>query len=606
MSDKPKKSHSAIRTFAQDLAEARNSRGQSTDQATPAATEPTKVTTSEPKAVPHQPAQGPAKTTHAETKAPTISHTPAPKPMSQPKVPTTPTTHSPAAPSLQEKMDAVTSKKPTPAKKAVTKKTSAPKISVKTNSKPSRANIGFDATIITDNKDERFNPFTAAAQSFKKWLKAFSLTRKKKSPVYTVPDTQRRKGVIQKATSKSGSIFTADSAELKAKIKRRQKQAEALKQVHDEEGEISWSPFTDTGFALLESPEETERVNNPHNVSVEFKKHSRPESLLVTEKNSIPPVPPAPVALTKTETETTKEIKIQKEDEQDDSRWTAPAKPETTPAPVVEAPSQEPTPTSLPEVKEVVEVEKTPEPVTPPVKIQTPQKEAPIKPKFPKKNFFQTFNTNALAMGIVAGLSGVVVLFFTAMALIGYLTSIDPVVTYDTTSYLETATANPVAVPQVNSITDIPLQAGTLLGADYVDTQLFYESGEVVPPAVIISALQFRMLPSFVQSLTDIRFAQESQSKPIIVLEFADTDTALGGLLAWEDNMAKDLKEIYLITQSNDVSFIDDTIAGKDIRILQSADGKILAVYGITSDHTAIITSSLETYTYVMQTSFKD
>jgi hypothetical protein len=200
----------------------------------------------------------------------------------------------------------------------------------------------------------------------------------------------------------------------------------------------------------------------------------------------------------------------------------------------------------------------------------------------------------------------VAVVFFAGKIIFEYFTVTETVVNSDTTSYLQSATPNPIVVTQTNAITDIPLQAGSLLGIDYVDTQLFTPSGKIVAPSTIVSALNFNALPSFTQSLTDVRFAQMNNSAPIIVLEFTDADTTLGGFLAWENTMAQDLREIYLITQLSELTFTDNSIENIDVRLLTTATGEVLVVYGIVSDNTAIITNSLETFTQVVNASFDD
>jgi hypothetical protein len=469
-----------------------------------------------------------------------------------------------------------------------------PKISVnKKSKKPSRTNIGYDAAIITDTKDSRFNLFSAINSALKNWFKVFSVSKKKKAPIYTVPDTQRRKGVIQKATSKSGSIFTANSAELRAKIKQRQKLAETAKQEKvdegEEEGDLSWSPYTDSGFNLLESPEEIARVANPHNVAVEFKKQAQPADTSPAPKPLIPPVPPAPAIEPVPETPAKQAI----DTHPIDTRWEASPEKEI---PSVSPVGPEPEPPIVPDTRT------EPVPVSQP---STPNQQEEGASLDSRNINIQTLSTNTLAISIVAGLSCLVVLFFAGKAVFEYITATEAIAT-DNTSYLLSATPNPVVVTQTNSITDIPLQAGTLLDINYVDTQLFMPGREIVPPATLISALKFNVLPSFTQSLTDVRFAQINDSAPVIIFEFTDADTVLGGFLAWEDTMAQDLKEIYLITQRDGAVFIDNTVAGKDVRTLVSANGQLLAVYGIVSDNTAIITGSLETFSQVLNTSFDD
>jgi len=258
-----------------------------------------------------------------------------------------------------------------------------------------------------------------------------------------------------------------------------------------------------------------------------------------------------------------------------------------------------PTPVEIePEVEVAAPAPEAPQPVTkPPVEKQ---------PAEPFDVSIQKLNTNTLSLSIVAGLACVVVIFFVGKAVLEYISTSETVVTFTSTSYLTSATPNPVVITQTNSITDIPLQAGSLQGVDYIDTQLFTPDGNTIPPRTIFSALQFRVLPSFTQSLTDVRFAQINNSAPVIIFEFTDTETALGGFLAWEDTMAEDLKEMYLITQTTGVKFVDDRINNRDVRVLTTATGKVLVVYGIASPNTAIITNSISTFTEVLNASFED
>ena len=583
--------HSTIRTFARDLATAREKRGQvPPDDSSADAQNPDNKTPVEPKE--NFKAQAPQQTTQTEPKIVAPEKKPIEKkltPEAEPvkKTPEHIQTKIPAFHELKNKASEEIQKLSESEQKKNQPKPILPKISVhKKSKKPARANIGYDAAIITDNKESHFNLFSAISSSLKAWVKAFSVSKKKKSPVYTVPDTQRRKGVIQKATSKSGSIFTADSAELRAKIRQRQKRAESAMQAKiAQEGELSWSPYTDTGFHLLESPEEPAEIANPHNVAVEFKKQALHSSPSTASKPLMPPVPSAPHVEAALEAPAKQDVDSQSID----SRWeTVPVEKEISSVTAV-APVPEP----------VTKIESAP--ASPLVSVNLPDEG--VSSESPKSNL-QTLNTNTLAISIVAGLSCVVVLFFVGKVVFEYFTTVEAVVSTDTTSYLPSATPNPVVVAQTNSITDIPLQAGTLLDIDYVDTQLFMPTGAAVSPSTIISALEFNVLPSFSQSLSEIRFAQINNSAPVIVFQFTDTDTTLGGFLAWEDSMAQDLRELYLITQTNDMVFTDKILGGKDVRALVSANGEVLTVYGIVSDDTAIITKSLETFTQVLNASF--
>jgi len=587
MSDEHTQPHTTIRTFAQDLATARGKRNQGTpddssaDSDKKAGTAPAAEKESFKAQAPQQTTRTEPTIVAAEKKPP--ENNVGVKKESIEKTPESARRKIPAFVELKQKASREKSH-PTP---------TIPKISIsKKPKKPGRTNIGYDSEIITDNKNKRFNLFSAVGSSLKSWFYGLSVSKKKRAPVYTVPDTQIRKGIIQRATSKSGSVFTTDSAELRAKIKQRQKLKETARSekiaeepVVEEEWEISWSPYTDSGFSLLKSPEETAQVTNPQNVVVEFKKQTQPAVPTPTLKPLIPPVPLASATEPVPKPPTEKIVDTQSID----SRW------EPKPA-ILSVASAKPEPATIPST------ETRPDAVSQP----TAPKPQEYLGTDSNRSTIETLDTNTLALSIVAGLSCVIVLFFAGKIIFEYSTATELLVSSDTTSYLQSAVPNPVAVTQTSSITDIPLRAGVLLGIDYVDTQLFTPDGAVVPPAAIISALKFNALPSFTQSLTDIRFAQINNSAPIIIFEFTDADTILGGFLAWEDTMAQDLREIYLITQLSNLTFFDSRIGNKDVRILTSPTGQVLAVYGIVSGNTAIITGSSETFTQVVNASFSD
>jgi hypothetical protein len=82
------------------------------------------------------------------------------------------------------------------------------------------AKEALPAVIITDTKHKRFKLGEAIATGMTSWWgnkKESAL--KKKVPKYTVPEAERRKGVIQKATAKTGVTSTSDHAAVVARIK---------------------------------------------------------------------------------------------------------------------------------------------------------------------------------------------------------------------------------------------------------------------------------------------------------------------------------------------------------------------------------------------------
>lgn len=79
---------------------------------------------------------------------------------------------------------------------------------------------GNPAVIITDTKRVKYSLTQAIIESFSEWL--LDLKKKsddRKKPKYTIPDADMRKGVIQKATAKTGRTNTSDHSSVVSRIK---------------------------------------------------------------------------------------------------------------------------------------------------------------------------------------------------------------------------------------------------------------------------------------------------------------------------------------------------------------------------------------------------
>ena len=132
-------------------------------------------------------------------------------------------------------------------------------------------------TVITDTKKERRPLFAQIAKSFKQWLEGVKKSLKPKDKnTYEVSQTNRRKGVVQKATSKTGTIFSADRDTLREQIKARQRAEK-----HDEDDEdLSWSPYTEPGYPLLEGDEAESVDPRVTKVAVVKKTHAQPKPVI--------------------------------------------------------------------------------------------------------------------------------------------------------------------------------------------------------------------------------------------------------------------------------------------------------------------------------------
>lgn len=110
------------------------------------------------------------------------------------------------------------------------------------------------ATIITDTKKDRFKLFPAISASIKGWFSDKKAEKAaKKAPKYTVPETTRRQGVIQRATSVTAKSTTADHDNIQERIRRREE--EDAKVAENKALPDTPSPITDTKNSLPQPPQ---------------------------------------------------------------------------------------------------------------------------------------------------------------------------------------------------------------------------------------------------------------------------------------------------------------------------------------------------------------
>ncbi len=78
----------------------------------------------------------------------------------------------------------------------------------------------YQAKIIRETKEHKSK--TSFVEDIKNWWSNLTTNKKNKKHTYSVPKSTYRKGVVEKATSKSGAVFTSDSKSLREEIKNRQ------------------------------------------------------------------------------------------------------------------------------------------------------------------------------------------------------------------------------------------------------------------------------------------------------------------------------------------------------------------------------------------------
>jgi hypothetical protein len=417
--------------------------------------------------------------------------------------------------------------------------------------------------IITDTKTSSFSLFGEIRKSITNW---FNNRNKKSAPKLAISKADRRKGVIQQATTKSGTIFTADNETLKARIKARKQ----LEQHKPHAPETNWSPYTDTGYSLLESGvdpavQQTE-VPTTKNVVVEFKKRSVPKGEPVAlPKNDTATVPAPAVQIVETitpQSETSEPAMANSEE-------TNSAKPESTPV-------------ALPldqlhiESKDVAPEPEAPESTT----VETYETDV-------EKN---KLTTNQLTMYISGGVAVALVAGFFSWIVMNNETDSTVLNQPQIEKIVALATIEIITVDQTFTASELRSYSGV---APYTELVLQNSNTELLPAALVFALVTPEMPTAIQQFTTDVRFIQFGTEVPQLTANIVDPTSVTGALLMHESKIATALTPLY--GQIDTGNFTDSTIAGTDVRVLVSGTRQTLT-YGIINGKTLVIAISPDAF----------
>lgn len=566
MNDVPN-NHPRIRTFASDMEAVRKHEETGDGTGQPSAPV-TKKSESEKKLVPKKPLPKP-KSSPEPTPAPTAIPPQPKRAIPSPKSADTTPSKPPATriPAFHELQKQVTTLQKGLAENAAPSAKTEHIVAKKSEGKqPPRANIGFDSKIITDTKRNRFKLFPAIVQSVKEWFKKLKVNRKRKrAPKYTVTETERRKGVIQKATSKTGTAFTADNETLKEQIRRRNQQHQAAAEMEDEEAELNWSPYTETGYDLLEAPDSTQ------NIAVTYKQQHVTQAPKPTKEPPVitEPTPPEP---SESEAASIEEARWANADIEEAAAESAPTP--TTPA----------------------------EPLANDTAPATSNQSAATPTRLLERT-----DTNTLTLLSLISIIGFVAVLGASYLIIQHFTSSDTAeepIEITTDPIFSTASLSPIILTPSNlsELEGLMIAAATEAPSGLVELPILSPTNEEVSASYIFDLLDLDTTASFRQSLTSVRPVTINNSAPQLLLQFVDIDTIRGGFLRWEPAMASDLRVLYRVPPeaSESGTFVDETIRDIDVRVLRYNDKAVL-VYGIVGNNTALITKSTADFAQIIE-----
>ena len=439
---------------------------------------------------------------------------------------------------------------------------SLPKINVRAKKRDLEAKVqAGGGTVITDTKRAKVNFFSQLTQSISNWLKSVG-GGKKKTLTFNVSDTELRKGVVQKATSKSGAIFTADNETLKEEIRRRQS-GHNHHAVANTEPHLSWTPRTETGYPLL--PGQVTALT-PKRVVVEFKKVAVPQLEIIE--------PVAPAIITPPTWET----------------------PQPVVAPVVEAVPQPSVPVAVPQTLPQALVYDEPAPIfqSAPVAVPLPRGQT-LNARVKRFLTNLRVNTNTLTLSI-AGL-----LLFAAVAAL----AVNVVFRLVSSSIQSAPPETPaIALLPSNTLTDLQiaersqsavtsaLANATLVNGAPQEFRLVDTNGAAIPTDDVLSIIGFNNNLNLNQTIVEAHLITLNGQRGI-VFTVTDATTALGALLSWEPVMLQSLANILGIQSAAEQgSFTDQTVNTTDVRVF-TLGGSQRITYGFIKADTVLLTEDI-------------
>jgi hypothetical protein len=495
----------------------------------------------------------------------------------------------------------------------------------------------YPATIITDKKRHTFNLTEEVTVAIGDWWNDKVKTLKGgKKPTYSVPAVERRKGIVQTATTQTGRGATSDHREIVAKLKQETHHTTSLRDSvvlptqpiiaapslitpTDTAPKIGYDADVDEAEIVREFAAEPEGVVERVAASVDSAPsptdNSRTNNITVTEVVTRTPriEPTIP-----TQVSTPLEDAFGGDDE-----------PEVLePTPIVSAPVPTPIePLSFPKINPVVPTT----PITPP---STQRENAfSLLAEVPKPTLPTTSTTvkDTIAMRMeqrvptdtgtsnrfgavwhyAPYLVGGLFLILTAGG-IGYfmLTSTTPstdtstatdlpmtggVDTTEPASYTPAAVTAQLDAPNKTSLYNAIKNTTGLGDGLYIVTPLAHDTATPLGVREILALINRQLSPDFVGNVTNLQVGMYRES-PVLLLTISDENSARGGMFRWEDTLSQDLSPWFgqaLRTTSTEslTGFTDGDSAGRDVRILTDDIGTERITYGFINQSVLLITT---------------
>jgi len=466
----------------------------------------------------------------------------------------------------------------------------------------------YEATIITDAKHNRFQLGSELINSLKTWW----LNKKKnhaagKKPKYTVPRAERRKGVIQRATSTTARASTADHSAVIKRIKDSNSSDRLTMPVAPVIVPIEIPAAVNT-YVLVPEPT-PEPITIPQIVYPTITPVVGYNALTTPEPTITPIIPTLPEPAVEHYEE--EELPFLPEDTDDD--WVnqdenvSEPEPEIEPAPL--APPVVITPIVYGRIEPMVPGGI---PILPPqAQPSVTQYQQSLTPSIFQRLYrtitYPSFsirrrlieNPNQLALTVLS------IVTFVFIGYVGIQTFIGTSTTAPENDFREAVLFTGATRYQDVFIATNKQTMFDQIGSYRDDSTALFEviftgpnTDKQIPATTILGILATALPADFVASIDSVVFGYY-RGEPWFVLKTGNKNTAYGGMLQWESNLSRDLEPWFggvVRTTGSGSGFRDGAIGATDVRVLLSTDGRERITYGFIGQNNVLITTNTTSF----------
>lgn len=394
------------------------------------------------------------------------------------------------------------------------------------------------ATVITDKKFHRFNPFRGITVSITKWWAGIKLRRaERKTAALVVPESSGRKSIIQKATTLTARDVISESSQLRENIRLRQPATLPTASVGT--GTEIVVPFVDD--------EPTVTVQNVR--------------VIPRQNLSVLPPPKIEIPAGVIEPETPAQVRI--------------TTPEFEPVVVAEP---EPAP--------------TPEPRVVPSVVRTANTQPPKNRRI--------MSTNVLATIALLCMAITTALIFGAPYLPLEKEAPPEIAPVLDGTFLAAPSSVITRAPRTKSelFADIEIYRASSTSVREIT---FSDPAAPIAPANLLRLLDPQIDVTVAAAVSGIGFGFLDTKTPFIILRVTDRTNVLGGLLRWESALPQALAPLFPATATSTPIIIDRTIIKSDVRIFTTTSGSEYVVYGFGDPGTVIITTNTTAFATILE-----